>query len=501
MKKLSLWVLILTFLVTTLSGCSATSSKANQFTNSLVELIMFPFNMADLNQKEYSNDLSGNIQKLSNERSSQNELILSIEDYSGLEDLGVDQYLQGARLTFNSDYDIKTGDGLFEFNGLGLVNGSMALHEGALAIDLSQFLDNLIIYNFESGLNFSKDIRFIDRMDDLVKAINPETLNSSDMIAEMQTYLDKYAGIAATQIKASSIKSEKTELSIMGKDTKVGKETITLTNDDLKNITKAILEVAVADDELASFLYKLSSQQAYSAYDSEEEYIKEFQDSIQDSLDDLDDSFDDTDYKVELGIYYSYSGLFSKVINGLPFQKKTPVAIDVNYMDDDSNTNIFYKYIQDGRAIDFKITIADEYETLNVDLSNIKDGDQYILNGNLSVPYDTLALNISGTTTISSASEIGDYEFVMTLPDSAFDKITMSIDSELSEIKKGSSYKAKGTLDLKMDGYQAIGITLGIKGTYEFSDSVDVDLPDFNDPDAQVYDDFQALIEDLAMYY
>jgi hypothetical protein len=499
MKRSLLWGLIIILLASTLAGCSTSSSKANQLTDSLVDLAMQPINMANQNLREYSDDISGDMQKLQEEKSSESELILSVEDYTGLEDLGVDQFLQGARLTFNSVYDTKTGDGIFEFNGLGLVNGSVSFHENAMAIDLSQFLGYLMIYNFESTQDYAKGISATDRAEEIAKAMNPEALDSYELADEMESLLDKYADIVAGEINASSIESEKAEISVLGENEKVTKQMVALSTEDIKNITQAVLEAAVTDDDLASFFYAMSSTSAYGMYDSEEEFKSNMQESIQDTLDNLDTDFEDVDVVGNIEIYSTVSGFLSNVVTGMPWQKSQPVAIHITMQDAEEDFDMYYKFFSEGIEIDFEITIDTGDGPTTFIISNIKDGDVYNLVGNFSEPYEYFSLDISGTTTVSKTSEIGEYVLTVDMYDDIFDSIVLSLNTEVTEEKKGSSYKTKGTFDIELTGYQSITLSLGMKGSTEFSDSVEVDLPDYDDPDAMIYDDYQTLMEDLMM--
>lgn len=502
MKKLLSLGLVLIFLASSLSGCGLFTPKTTQLTHGLVDLWMKPFNMADPEQRDYSKDISGDLAKLLDERSSETAIVLSLEEYEGLESLGMDEYLQGAEIRFETAYDTKTGDGVLDFNGLGLVNGSVAIHEGAVAVDVSQYLGSLIIYNFESALNFSKGVSFNDRMEDFSKAINPDAGTTSETIAEMQDLLYKYADIAATLIDASEITTSSEELSIMGDDTKVEKQSITLNNEDLKAISEAMLEAAIDDQDLLDFV--ANNYPNFDEYYTEEDFRDEWPDTIQTALDDLDYNFDDMTMDVVLDVYYNYSGFLASVIPGLPFQKKNPVAIQFNYVDDWSTNDMFYKFIEDGRAFDFSVSVDQGYGVTEFYASNILDGKNYIMDGKLTMPDETYILEIDGKTTISNTKEVGQYNMTLTSNDeySGIDTSYLAIDTKLTEVKKGSSYETESSITVDTVYYdQPMFVRLGLEGTWEFSNEVDVDLPDFNDRDAKVYDDLETLISDISSGY
>ena len=493
MKKLLSVGLILVFLASTLSGCALFTSKTTQFTHGLVDLVMQPVRMADPNSQEYTKDLAGDFNKMMAERSSESELTLSVADYGGLEDLGVDEYLQGAQLTFNAAYDTKTGDGQLDFNGLGLVNGSLAIREGALAVDLTQFLGNLIIYEFESSLDFKKDVTFNDRMDDIARVINPEAKTTTATLDQAEKLLYKYADVAAKEIDAKSIESGKESISIMNKNVKVETQTFDLTVDDLQNITQAILETALDDDELVEFIYT-NYPDASTYYDDMDEFKDEYQSSIEDALDTIDDAFADMEVDVTLSIYFTSPKL--------PFQAKKPVAVQIEFADEWSDYNIFYKFIKDGREFDFEINYDDGYSPFEYYASNVKDGNQYVLDGELVMPDGSVSLIMSGTTDVSATKEVGDYEITFDYFD-GYDPltVTMVITNELTQVKKGSEYEMSGTLDIDtvVNG-MPIYLALDMEGEYTFANSVSVDLVDFDDRDAQVYDNFEDLIYDFGGY-
>ncbi len=490
MKKLLSVGLVLVFLASALSGCTMFTPKTTQFTHGLVDLVMQPIRMGDPGSQEYTKDLAGDFNKMMAERSSEAELTLSVADYGGLEDLGVDQYLDGAQLTFNTAYDTKSGDGQLDFNGLGLVNGSLAIREGSLAVDVSQFLGNLIIYEFESGLDFKKDVTFNDRMDDIAKALNPEAMGTTETIDQAEKLLYKYADIAAKQIDTNSIESGKETISIMNKDVKVDTQTFELTADDLQNITQAVLETALEDDELVEFIYTNYPESAM-YYEDMDEFKDEYQTSIEDALDNLDDSFEDTEVDITLSIYFTSPKL--------PFQAKKAVAVQIDFADEWSEYTAFYKFIKDGREFDFELNYDDGYAPFEYYASNIKDGNQYVLDGELVMPDDSYYLVISGTTDVSNTKEIGEYEINFSSYD--IENITLVITNELTQVKKGSEYEMTGTLDVDtvING-MPIYLALDLEGEYTFADSVSVDLVDFDDPDAQVYDNFEDLIYDFGGY-
>ena len=494
MKKLLSVGLVLVFLASALSGCTLFTPKTTQFTHGLVDLVMQPIRMGDPSAQEYTKDLAGDFNKMMAERSSESELTLSVADYGGLEDMGVDQYLDGAQLIFNAAYDTKSGDGQLDFNGLGLVNGSMAIREGALAVDVSQFLGNLIIYEFESGLDFTKDITFNDRMDDIAKALNPEAQGTTETIDQAEKLLYKYADIAAKEIDDKSIESGKESISIMNKNVKVDTQTYELTADDLQIIVQAILETALEDDELMDFIYT-NYPDAATYYGDFDEFKDEYQTSIEDALDNLDDSFADTEVDVTLSIYFTSPKL--------PFQAKKAVAVQIDYADDWSEYNIFYKFIKEDREFDFEIKYDDGYAPLEYYASNVKDGNQYVLDGELVMPDDSYSFVIEGTTDVSSTKETGEYTltFSSNTGYDPFETIVLNITNELIQVKKGAEYEMTGTMDVDtvING-MPIYLALDMEGEYKFSDSVSVDLVDFDDPDAQVYDNIEDLMADFGGY-
>jgi hypothetical protein len=496
-KLLSLGLIV--FLIASTLGCVLIQPKPSEVTHGLVDLIMSPLNKADPKQKEYSADLSGDLQKMMDERSSEGTLVLSVKDYSGLDNLGVSQYLQGAELRFETAYDNKTGDGSLKFNGLGLVNGTVAIHDKAVAIDLSQYLGSLIIINFESALNFGKGVNLSDRMEDFAKAINPDAKTTSETLTQLQTLLYKYADIAAKQINPSSIKTVKDTLSIMGKDTKVEKQSISFDNVAMKAIVKAVLEEAVNDQALVDFM--VSNYPNTNTGTTTDDLKKQIHDSIQNSLDNLDSNFDGTTMNYDIDLFYTYSGPLSSIIPGLPFQKKNPVAIQINYTNGDTTNNLFYKFVQDGRALDFSISFDSGTGPIAFYLTNIRKGNQYVMDGKLTMPDDTYSLTVNGTTTLSSAKETGAYNISISTSNSSapFDTINLAITSELTQVKKGSSYETTGTISANTNlSGQPVAITLGLDGTWNFSNNVTVALPDFNDSTAKQYDSFEKFITDLA---
>lgn len=501
MKKLLSLGLVTIILVTSLSGCAA-ASKPAQFTHGLVDLVMLPVNMANPDQQEYSNDITGDLEKLFEDKSSDTTMVISLDEYEGLESFGLDEYLQGAEIRLEAAYDTGSGDGVLDFNGLGLVNGSVAIHESAIAVDVSQYLGNLIIFNFESALDFKKGVTYTDRMDDIMKALNPDAETTSDTIAKMEELLIKYADIAAAEIDASAIETEKTELSIMGEDEKVEKQTITLNNEDLKAITKAVLETAIDDQDLIDFI--ASNYPNFDEYYTEEDFRNEWPETIQYSLDDLDYTFDDMTMDLVMDIYYRYSGFLASAIQGLPFQKKTAVALQINYADDWSTSDVFYKFIEDGRAFDFAVSADQGYGVTEFYASNIPDGKDYILEGKLTMPDDAYILEMDGTTTISNTKEVGEYHMILTVNDeyASIESTYLDIETELTQVKKGSSYETESSIIVDTAYYGSpMYVKLEIEGTWDFSKEVEVDLPDFEDNDAMVYDDLETLISDISSGY
>jgi hypothetical protein len=102
--------------------------------------------------------------------------------------------------------------------------------------------------------------------------------------------------------------------------------------------------------------------------------------------------------------------------------------------------------------------------------------------------------SIEGSTQVGSSSELGEYELTIEYSDGVDAQITVS--TELSQVKKGSEYEFTASVggDVAVAG-QEIGVELGLEGNYVFSDKISIDLPDFDDPDAERYDDILEFFE------
>ncbi len=156
-RKIVVGLLVLTFLLS-LAGCMPMQSKTEQFTDGLVRLMSTPLDMlADAEEPTYSDDLVGELLELTNTRSHNTSASLQIDRLSGIESMGFGLgMLSGARFDFESAYDVETGDGVIDFYGLGLISGKLAVHENAAALDIANFLPQMLILEYEIGIGLRR---------------------------------------------------------------------------------------------------------------------------------------------------------------------------------------------------------------------------------------------------------------------------------------------------------------------------------------------------------
>jgi hypothetical protein len=498
MKGLKFFWLIAVIFVMVLSavGC-APQNTPETFTNDLAAMILEPVQQVNKTEKTYSDDLQGSLGKLVDSKSYSSEMTIQVEDITGAESLGSGaQLLNGAKLDFESAYDVKTGDTLLAFNGMGLVNGSVALHEGALSLDIPQFLKQLMILEYDSTLDFSKPILLQDRIKDLMMAINPEAASSTETQAQLEELLYKYAGLIASKITKDQLSVGDDTLDILGVSTKVQKVTLTLDEDALREIIRVVLETAVDDDQLYNFVTtNIPSSVTQTDPDQMKEQMKT---SIQDGLDNLD-STDLAGAEVTIDLFNLRSGKLVSL-------KKTPIAVNIKISTDNGDAEVFYKYVVDKRQFDIEFKLDSDQQSLDLFITNILEKDIYNLKGELTLSDGTLDMNLDGTTQAKATSEVGEYELSFDYSDGSNTyAATLNLSTELTQVKKGSEYEMTASLSGSTTIHgQEIGAELSMDTTYNFSDDVKVDLPDFEDKDAAVYDnitDFINAIQSSANGY
>ena len=487
MKSLKkLWLMFVVFVIILSSSGCAPQNSPEHFTRGLVDLLLQPVQKINPEEKTYTDDLMGSLRKLMDTRSFESEMTFEIEKISGLEEsLGsFGSMLSGASLEFTSAYDVKTGDGVLEFNGLGLVNGTLALHESQLAADIPQFLQDLMILEYESTLDYEKNILLEDRMQDLFKAVNPDGAEIDLLQPRLEALLYKYADLIATKVEKDQLEIEKDELEILGETQKVQKVSLNLDEDQIREILQLVLETAKDDDELYD-LIKSYIPNVDGASDPDE-IEDELRDSIESALDNLDDT-DLGGLEIAMEIYFLQA-------NGLFKRESSPVAINLDVSTDEGSAEIFYKWFTEERQFDVEFKLDAEGESVEFYLLNVLEKDAYQLEGELSTQDGMVNASIEGSTQVGSSSELGEYELTIEYSDGVDAQITVS--TELSQVKKGSEYEFTASVggDVAVAG-QEIGVELGLEGTNVFSAKISIDLPDFDDPDAERYDDILEFFE------
>jgi hypothetical protein len=257
-----------------------------------------------------------------------------------------------------------------------------------------------------------------------------------------------------------------------------------------------VLETAVDDDQLYNFVTtNIPSSVTQTDPDQMKEQMKT---SIQDGLDNLD-STDLAGAEVTIDLFNLRSGKLVSL-------KKTPIAVNIKVSTDNGDAEVFYKYVVDKRQFDIEFKLDSDQQSLDLFITNILEKDIYNLKGELTLSDGTLDMNLDGTTQAKATSEVGEYELSFDYSDGSNTyAATLNLSTELTQVKKGSEYEMTASLSGSTTIHgQEIGAELSMDTTYNFSDDVKVDLPDFEDKDAAVYDnitDFINAIQSSANGY
>ncbi len=551
-KKKIVYVLIILLISVSTMSCFLTGvsgkEETEQFLDGMVSLVLAPVEKAttQMDERTYSDDLAGELAELVDSRSHEMEFVMEIEDLDVSSDDGFDvEQIRGGRLELESAYDMTTGDGVFEFYGFGLVNGTLAMSGPELALDMPSLLEEMFILEYQSELDFSRSIPFSDRMLDINAALNNQSSTAdADFYDDLELIMNTYADVIAEFIDPGELAVEDSEIEIAGEMTPVEMITIDLDEFDLEDIFRGVLEYAKDDDFLIDFLIEygemFSSLFSTVTYDEPDTELRESDilEAIEYALEDLDYFVDDNEgLDISLSIYFAHTGFLSNVIPGLPLiQQQEPVAIEVDFDDTYTEVEMRYTYFDtdDSNFVAFEFSGGDDWTdadgyievftqdrafdlsaALNVEdevdfslaLSNVKDGDSYLLDGQMSMfqyySETELEAEFSGETLITNQSEEGSFEIVFNFNDGwSIAEGEIEIENQLNQVSKGTSYEAGSEIvvNVTMDG-EDLGMELSTETEWAFMDQVSVDLPDFDDTDAQRYDSIQELFEDLFATY
>jgi hypothetical protein len=551
MKRLNRFVLsIFVFLfLFGFTGCIPQQNKTEQFTGGLVDLITQPLEqLEEADKPEYPDTLSGELMELANTRSHEMSTTIEIEDLGGLDNMGFD-IGRGSRLELDTAYDVNTGDTLMEVNVVNLANVQLALHNEEIAVDLSSpFMQQMVILEYTSDLDFSDEILITDRLADLMNALDVADTTGDDLFADLQTdtqsLLERYSDVIAGALDEDQITSDSQRMDVLGRETKVQVLSLSMDEGELEDVLAAVLAYAEDDDELVDVVMKYADQiyplvAGYEPDPEERRAMEEdFQDSISYAVDDLDDMaeyWDEMDITVD--IYYRYEGFLSRFIQGIPIlQSKKPVALSFSFENDWSELSMFLKFAEDDdkRDLAMDISFDDGYSPFDVhvemltdgqefilsadgdmdgatsftaDLTNTNNGGEYVLDGEIEVEsYDlTMNADISGVTRMEGDTEFGEFDITASYTDYWGDvtEIDIVYTTELTQIRSGSSYESVSDISADVSAYgESISADLAVETTWNFSDDIEIRLPDFDDPDAERYnvEDLFGEFSDLFYY-
>lgn len=573
---------LLFVLIFGMTGCVPRLSKPEQFTQGFVDLLTKPLDKIEETEEiEYADNLTGELRELINTRSHEMSTTIEIEDLGGLDYMGLD-IGRGSRLELDTAYDVNTGDGMAEVNVVNLANVLLGIQNDEIAVDLSSpFMQEMVVVEFNSDLDFEDEVTIMDRLADLMNALDVSDSSSEDLLADLQTdietLLERYAGVVAAILEEDQIGKDSQEMEILGEDTKVEVLTLEMDERDLEDILAEVLNYAEEDDELVDVVMKYAKDilPIVWGYEPDSSELGDFEDELQDSIgyaaDDLADAADYWDnMDITMDIYYTTSGFLSRLIPSMG--SKEPVAVGLAIETDYAEVSMFLKFVEEDDQRDFALDISydDDYsqgnayielltdgqefllsadgeingdQSFSVDVTNVKDGSEYILEGEMDITtYDVLIkADINGVTIDegdmqSSEIEIsgsfedlywGDtYEADLVIStestqerDTQYNEMEISgsivdawddtyevklvLSNELTQVRSGSTYESVTDISGEVTFYgETISADLSVETTWDFSDDIVVDLPDFNDPDAQRFN-VEELFEDIPnlLYY
>lgn len=470
-----------------LTGCMRIN-PARTFAYGLVDLLMLPFE--ELTNEEYSKDLAGEVQELINTSSHDANFSIRIKDIFA-DATGLDtSMLRGGKLDIESMYDASSGDMSMAVNGLGLVNGYFYMQENQFAIDVPQFLTSMIVYEMQSQLDFNQPIQLNDRLTDLQFAINPEGGNYDQaFLDELKTILRHYARLIADNLDASKLAWTTENIGVMGKSTRAQVITVSLDENDLRDLTEIVLERAQDDERLKDFVVNNFMAAAYETIGEAED---EFDDAIAYALEDIDYVFEGEEIDLAVSIYFTPKFL----VTG------TPLAVGVLMDNGWQEVDLFYKYVVDEREVDMAFTAEADGEEIDFSLTNLKTRGGYEMQGSFDLPSEGVRVTIDGTTALSRDAEVSDMTVNLSGSDLDMDG-TLKIWSELTRIRNKREYEIVSEIEGSLNAYgETVGIVLDASGTYTFDQSMKVSVPDLDDGNAIHVDNIEDLVTEIqnAMY-
>ncbi len=396
----------------------------------------------------------------------------------------------------------------------------------------------------KSALDYGGDIPLLDRMADLSNALNAGGGSMKDLPGDVRLVLEDYSGVLQGVLDEDQISRDSEKMDVMGKNKKVQVLTLDMTEVDVEEILGTVLEYAQDDPELADLVVKYAVPLTLAFGDNlpssgdELELRESFADSIRISLTDLDylvDVWGAMD--VTMQIYYTYEGFLADLIPGLPFvQSREPVAVGLSINGEEMVADLFWKFVEDGENQDvvmdltfndgdsqgylqvdmqsegraYVLSAAGDMDNgdsvFSVDISNVLEGDTYLMDGvlSLSANGEVLTADIQGETQVESDQEIREITVSGNYQDGrgATTLINVTINNTLRRLQRGSDYERVSDISaaFTVDG-ETITADISMETSYEFSDDVVVDLPDFDDQNAIRVTDVESLIDMIKMMF
>lgn len=494
MKRRSLLSLLIVFLLVALAMTSCQMlNPREKFAMGLVNMILKPLD--ELQSEEYTKDLSGEMEELVNTMSHESAMTfeltdLSMPDSMSYFDIGM---LNGAELDIDTQYDAESGDFLMDVNGLGLVKASMYMKENVLAVDV---LGTMVAYEMESLLNYSKHIDLGDRFTDMQYSLNPSLAEmDTQTLDELRVIMEHYSLLMAENIDLKQISIGTEKIDVFGKSKRLTVVTVELNQDDLRDLTEILLEEARDDDRLKEFLSSyvesVNEMDPYTDYNASD-FESEFEDSIDYALEDLDYMFEDVEVDLTFGLYFEPKFLFAK--------DEAPVALSFWADDGDIEVEAFYKFITDGREMDFSFTGDADGESVVYYVTNLKTRSGYTMEGAFEIPDMNVEVMIEGTTEIARNSELSEYTIELKEIEGVRGEV--KIVTELIRIKKNSEYEMTAEMEgtITAEG-ESLSFGVAMEGVYDFAKSMEVEIPDLDDPDVtyvETLEDLEDVIYDIG---
>lgn len=503
LKRILLFAMV-TVLLLGMVACTPREAKQDQFARGLFDLILdekfFDYLEPDA-PINYGEGLAGEVAKLGNTSSSKIATTLRVSSLNtGME---FDNYARGKSLRIDSFYNATNGQTLAQFDGFG-VNGEFALDKNQLYLDIPMLLGNqAYVLPFASELKFSGNIPFTDRFRDLSEALAKEfeeegSGSATVDFSNLRDIRNHFMQVLAKSVNPQDIIQSETSMILLGTAEKVDELRLNLNNKDAAKIIESILKETRKNNELLDLIAELLMSYPEYTYYMSNPSVREIKDDlitqIDDALEEAENDFylpDDLD--IEIALYFRKPAFLS-------FAKPEPVAIKFTASVYGDSIDAFVKHISEGRQFDFELVVDTSEGSGHMTLSNTLVNNTYQLKGNLTLPDNLATADIRGETIPGKNNETGNYTITVNGGDylswMGFDSGVLKINTELYELKKSAEYQQKISIDLDVASMgQSINGKLDIESFFNFSKSMDIQMPDFTG--ARQFDNIGEFLDEL----